>query len=256
THFKGAIFEEKSHAESGRLNPAETWLFYALQNGFPFWAASASGGKVLTDRRLSLYAAWFENRFRQFPVIRNYSLSVGGLAIAGLESVSAESLLAKPECRAEINQTLEAASFQNEKNFFGPEETQKRAECYRNAVSSLVCGLEEIQNTAEKGLKTAEQALKYDYYRLKQNPSQQDRIISSLDAISKSIAESEVKEVAGFLFSPAEAEKAAGGGVAGATVTNGTERDPFRAYLESSADLYRSLADATEYVKKLLVVSS
>jgi hypothetical protein len=246
THFKGAAFEEKSHAESGLLNPAETWLFRTLQNGLPFWAATASGGKVLTDRRLSLYAAWFENRFRQFPVIRNYSFSAGGLNIVGLESATAGSLLAKPDRRAEINHALEAASFQIENNFFSHEETQKRVECYRNAVSSLVCGLEHIKNAAEKGLKTAEQALKYDYYRLKQNPSQQNRIISSLDAISKSIAESEVKEVAGFLFPPAEAEKSS------VADTDGTEHDPFRAYLESSAGLYRSLAESAQYVKEAI----
>jgi hypothetical protein len=73
THFKGALFEEKALAESSRLNPTETWLVHALRDGIPFKAAARNGGQVLTDRRLSLYAAWFENRFSQFAGIKHYS---------------------------------------------------------------------------------------------------------------------------------------------------------------------------------------
>ena len=102
THFKGALFEDKALAESNRLNPAETWLVKALRDGIPFSAPSISGGQVLTDRRLSLYAAWFESNFRQNPGIRNYSLSSDGLAIAGLEPSGTESLLALPDRRCEI----------------------------------------------------------------------------------------------------------------------------------------------------------
>ncbi|GHU86294.1 hypothetical protein FACS189473_5530 [Spirochaetia bacterium] len=96
THFKGALFENRALAESGRLDPAETRSVRALRDGLPFSAPSAEGGTVLTDRRLSLYAAWFENRFRLYPNLRNYSFSAGGLAIPGLIPAKPEDLLALP----------------------------------------------------------------------------------------------------------------------------------------------------------------
>jgi hypothetical protein len=137
THYRGALFEEKVLAESGRLRPVETWLVHALRDGIPFTAAALSGGEVLTDRRLSLYAAWFENNFRQHPFIRNYSLSPGGLAISGLEPAEPAAFLALPERRAEIDSRLEAACSRVEAGFFEPEETRRRHERYARAVAEL-----------------------------------------------------------------------------------------------------------------------
>ncbi|MCL2374654.1 MAG: DUF115 domain-containing protein, partial [Treponema sp.] len=56
THFRGAVFEERSHAESMRFGTGETWNFRALRDGQPFQAKRQGGGEVLTDKRLSLYA--------------------------------------------------------------------------------------------------------------------------------------------------------------------------------------------------------
>ncbi|MDR2476930.1 MAG: DUF115 domain-containing protein [Treponema sp.] len=229
THFKGALFEEKSHAESGRLRPAETWLVHALRDGLPFPAPANSGGQVLTDRRLSLYAAWFENRFRQFPAVHNYSLSAGGLAIAGLEPAETKALLALPDRRAEIDRRLTAASTRIEADFFAPEETRRRAWRYAGALESLLRGLCTIKAAAEKGAAIAEQALRRD-----PPPAEQNRILAALDEITRAITESEVKEVAGFLFPAGEVTDTAGG-------------DPFRAYLKNAARLYRSLAETAGF---------
>jgi len=230
THFRGALFEDRSNAESCRLRPAETWLVRALRDGLPFLAPSASGGQVLTDRRLSLYAAWFENRFRQHPQVRNYSIFSSGLAIAGLEPTGTENLLALPDRRDEINALLEAAFSRIDADFFEPGEAQARAERYENAVSALTRGLESIKASAEKGAVIAEQALKRGL-----NSSEQNKILKSLDEITHSITNSEVKEAAGFLFPPAEAAE---------TDCETSGKDPFRAYLKSSIKLYRSLAEA------------
>jgi hypothetical protein len=236
THFRGALFEDRSLAESSRRNPAETWLVRALRDGLPFRAPASSGGQVLTDRRLSLYAAWFENRFRQFPNVRNYNLSGGGLAIAGLETAETESLLALPDRREEINRRLAAAFSRIETDFFEPEETRQRAQRYENAVSVLLRGLDRIKSAAEKGAGIAEQALKRN-----RAPAEKNSILTALDEITLLIAESEVKEVAGFLFPPS--------GVAEMTQSGGSSGsgDPFQAFLKSSISLYRSLAEAAEF---------
>jgi len=237
THFKGARFEEKALAESGRLNPIETWLLHALRGGIPFFAPSISGGQVLTDRRLSLYASWFENRFRQFPAIRNYSLSTGGLAIAGFEPAGTETLLALPERRAEINRRLETAFSRIEADFFEPEEARRRGERYENAVNALFSGLGQIRTACKKGRKTAEQALLREHLS-----AGREKTLAALDEVNRIITGSEVKEIAGFLFPP---EILAEMGKTGQSSSANAD-DAFHAYLKSSIRLYRSLEESAE----------
>jgi hypothetical protein len=226
THFKGALFEEKALSESTRLNPSETWLYNALRGGRPFNAPSISGGQVLTDRRLSLYAAWFENNFRNNPHIRNYSLSGAGLAITGLEPADADALLALPERRDEIDRRLETAFSRIEAGFFNTEETSQRHDRYEKAVTDLRSGLEKIKAACKKGETIAAKALRHD-----PGPGR-DKTLAALDEINRFITGSEVKEIAGFLF-PADVDE-----------TGGQTGDSFRNYLTSSVRLYRSLAEA------------
>jgi len=232
THFRGAVFEDRSNAASNRFNPAETWVVRALRDGYPFKAPSAAGGQVLTDRRLSLYAAWFENRFRQHGETRNYGVFQEGLAIAGIQPASAETLLSLPERRNEIDKKLQAVFSQIDGDFNNPEEKQKRAGRYAKAVSALIGGLEEVRNAAQKGAEITMNALKS-----KQDSGKQNKILKELDEIMRRITDSEVKEVAGFLF-PSENKSAQDAGA---------EKDSFRAYLESSNKLFSSLAQTVEF---------
>jgi hypothetical protein len=270
THFKGARFEEKALAESGRLNPAETWLIHALRDGIPFKAPALSGGEVLTDRRLSLYAAWFETRFRNYPGIRNYSIigsgekwstegtspawkagvigvgseggSVvgGGLAITGLEPVGAEALLALPERRDEIDKRLEAVSSRIEADFFEPEEVRRRGERYEAATKALFSGLQLIQEACKKGIKIAEQALC-------SKPDQagtdidREKTLAALDEVNRSITGSEVREIAEFLL-PTEAS------ATDIRAQPGNTEATFRSYLESTIRLYQSLANSANFI--------
>ncbi|MDR1239980.1 MAG: DUF115 domain-containing protein [Treponema sp.] len=244
THFRGALFEDRSHAESGRRFPAETWALRTLRDGQPF-RAPASGRKpetadgpagtenqVFTDRRLSLYAAWFEARFRQFPEVRNYRLFPGGLAIRGLEDGSPEALLSLPARRTEIDRRLEEEAARLEGEFFALEAGRRRAERYDQARRALLEGLDRIKAAAEQGAVTAEQALNRPL-----PPPERGKVLAALDKTLRAVTESEVKDVAGFLFPPPE--KGSGG--------PGGGDDSFRAYLKSSVKLYRSLAKAAEY---------
>ncbi|MCL2762590.1 MAG: DUF115 domain-containing protein [Treponema sp.] len=239
THFRGAQFEEKALAESGHLYPAETWLVHALRDGNPFYApalSDPSAARVLTDRRLSLYATWFESRFRQFPAIRNYSLSPGGLAIEGLEPAETQALLALPERRAEIDQRLQAASSRITAEFFEQTATRQRSDRYQNAVAALVSGLEQIKETCKKGIAIAERALSP-----KTTPAEQETTLAELDTINRSITGSEVKEIASFLF-PA-------GTVAAPPKDKNTT---FHHYVTSSIQLYQSLVEAQEFTRKFM----
>jgi hypothetical protein len=238
THFRGARFEERSNSESSRFSPVEKWVVRALRDGIPFKARSASGGQVLTDRRLSLYAAWFENQFSRHPETRNLALFQNGLAIAGLHSAKAEDLLALPPRREEIDRRIEEAFSKIENEFRNPHEADERAQRYEKAVSGLKRGLENIKAAAESGASIARQALMRSV-----SPEQQKKILKDLDAVTRRITESEVKEVAGFLFPPAEDEKK---NVSADSRASPDSRDPFRVYLKSSLEFFSSLAEAAD----------
>ncbi|MDR3138968.1 MAG: DUF115 domain-containing protein, partial [Treponema sp.] len=234
THFKGALFEERALAESLRLNPVETWSVRALRDGRPFQAPSAGGGRVLTDQRLSLYAAWFENRFRQFPRLPNYRLSAEGIALSGTGISSPQALLDLPIRRQEINRALKEAFARIDGDFYAPEAIKAREERYRAVLESLLGGLKTIRALAEDGARAAERA----WEELKSAPrdpggTKTEKILKKLDKVNHAIETSEIKDVAGFLFPPA-------GDLQKQLTLPGEES--LRGHLEFSARFYRALA--------------
>ncbi|MDR0378174.1 MAG: DUF115 domain-containing protein [Spirochaetaceae bacterium] len=237
THFRGALFETRSLAASTRFTPVETLSARALRDGLPFRAPASGGGEVLTDRRLSLYAAWFENRFSLSPGLSNYSLSPGGLAIPGLTPAAPEDLLALPPRRDEIRRILEAAFTRLERDFGGLELQAARSARYDAARSSLRAGLERIQAAAREAAVLAENARN----RMREDgwtAGDLQETLGRLDEANRIITESDVKDVAGFLFPPiAELEQ---------NLTAPVSDLPGR-HLELSARLYRALAEAAAY---------
>jgi len=254
THYRGAQFEEKALAETRRLKPSETWLAGAMRDGIPCIRPALGGGQVRSDSRLSLYAAWFENCFRQYPEIENFSLSNEGLAINGLVVTGTDTFFSLPDRRAEIDARLEAACSGIEADFFDAQETLRRGQRYENAAAALRSSLEKVKTACEEGEKIARRALRQEGPILRgclsPGKEEQEKILAALDSINRLISSSEAKEIAGFLFppvAPSQAEelsyeKTVPGGLSGKT-------DAFRNYLESLAALYHSLAEAADAVK-------
>ena len=112
THYKGALFDSRIHSGASRFCPAETRSAEALRSGGPYKAASAAaasaggGNPVLTDRRLGLYAAWFETAVRRAPEVPAFRLSAQGLFIKGILPRRPEDLLLLPEIKPEIDRVL------------------------------------------------------------------------------------------------------------------------------------------------------
>jgi len=236
THYRGAQFEEKALSESWRLWPPESWLARAMRDGIPCTGHALGGGTVPSDRRLSIYAAWFENCFSQYPEIKNFSLSDGGLAIAGLEAVDSDALLALPDRRKEIEERLEAVCSGIEADFFEPQEAKQRSQRYENALASLRSSLAQIKTSCEKGERIASQAL-----RKKAGPGEQEKILASLDTITRQIISSEVKEIAGFLFPRYDS---------GETARKEPDvKEAFIDHMESLVKLYRSLMEAAQTIE-------
>ncbi|WP_280143091.1 6-hydroxymethylpterin diphosphokinase MptE-like protein [Treponema pallidum] len=123
THFRGALFEERAHLQSGRVAPAETTSFCALHS-LPLYPVPAASdphpGKnspasptgenkeqtVLTDARFSLYAVWLEAHLARYTHIKTYALEPAGRRVAGITPLRFSQLVtllnrsaAVPHCR-------------------------------------------------------------------------------------------------------------------------------------------------------------
>jgi hypothetical protein len=243
THFKGALFEERALTEGNRFIPPETLSVRALRDGQPVWAAAAGGGTVLTDRRLSLYSAWFENRFRRYPGVRNRSFSPGGLAVSGMDLADPGELLALPPRREEITRVLGEVFAEIAGDFYSPARGDERARAYREARKALLEGLGEIKKLAETGEHTAARAFR----ELRGKKTAVDKILAELDEINRRISSSTVKDVAGFLFPlPSELE----------SHVESPPSEPLVRYLELSSKLYRSLVEAAGYHLSILCAFS
>jgi hypothetical protein len=217
------------------------WNFRVLRDGHSFYAKRHGGGTVLTDKRLSLYASWFEDRFSRFSEVKNFSLEAEGLAINRLESATIDEILALPHRREEINRLLGEIYEATAMDFHG-EKAQSRSAQYENARKALINGLGSIKNIAEDAAESAETASRRSRQgRLSEE--EHNRAVKKLDSATKAIAESVVKEIAGFLLpEPAEWK---------AEIAELTA-DPIARHIEFSARFFRSLAEAAGYNLRIL----
>ena len=97
THIKGSTFEQKAHSSSSRLVTGESKALPAYFGGNLTEGKNYLGQKVKTDSRMKMFAWWFESRFAQCPEIKNYTLSLEGLCIPGVQLSSLEELLREPD---------------------------------------------------------------------------------------------------------------------------------------------------------------
>jgi len=238
THFKGAVFEERALSEGDRLNPAETRSFRALRDGRPYPAPAADGSTVLTDRRLSLYAAWFAHRFRQLGTAAPRSLSGQGLALDGFAVAPLEELLALPQRRPHIVEVLATAAAAIRQAHDEMEAVRSRETRFDEAIAELLRALAAMASIAAEAEKTATNALETGGEETDRN-----QVLAALDRAHEAITANIAKDVAGFLLPPL--------GELEARLSIDT-RDPFGRHLELSALLYGALAGAAEYNLKVL----
>ena len=233
THFCGALFEDRSLSQSHRFNPCETWSFHALNDAQPFAAPDGLGGMVKTDKRLSLYASWFANRFTNYPNVKNFSFSGGGLAIAGLEVSSIEEFLRLPERRLEVDALLEKAFSEIDTGFFDTAAVKKRSDKYENAHAALTGGLKTLENIASEAGSLAKTASE-NSRRGTLSPEEKQKTLKKLDESLAALEKCEVREAAAFLFPE----------IPGA---DSISEDTFVTLMEYSALFYQALAETVSY---------
>ncbi|MDR2796629.1 MAG: DUF115 domain-containing protein [Spirochaetaceae bacterium] len=189
THYKGALFEERALAEAGRFTPAETRSFHALRDGAPFFAAAADGAPVLTDKRLNLYASWFENRLKSPGNCDSLRLSGEGLAIKGMKTACIEDVLALPPCRALISDRIEQVLSEILQKWNSKTQRNTREARYKVARAALTGGLAAALDTARSVMPDIA-ALKHSGNR--------EAALKRINAAKNALLKSDVKSIAGF----------------------------------------------------------
>ena len=184
THFKGSTFEERAHRQSSKLNPAETDSFNALYGAFPYEVNNYEGGKVLTDKRMALYAWWFESKCLEFLDVKTYTLSPKGVNIPGVVLASIKELLQLPDISAKKTNVLNKPSstdFNQQKILF------------EKALNNAKDELYQIMKNAKKAQYICKEALANP----KSNPISINKKLKEIDS---EILRNQAAELASLVF--------------------------------------------------------
>lgn len=189
THFKGSIFEERCHSQSNRLYTVETQNTSFLNSTTVTKVKDYDGKMLLSDKRMGLYAWWFESRCAAYPQIHTYSLTKESTAIPGIEAATIESFLQET-----------AHSHNRKKEFLSiPRNNQsgKREALLHQALHELEIDLKKLYTTVEAALEICSKT----YFETQEYA----KAVSELEEKNKEIKNSRVAEISNLLF-PSEEE--------------------------------------------------
>jgi hypothetical protein len=227
THFTGSIFEERTHVASLRLAPAETAGYHALYGAGPYPVSDYAGNPVLTDKRLILYAWWFESRLAAHPANQTATLTPEGVRIPGFKVASVDALASGPETRGAIDARIAEALSRAE----APDPNRFHA-----AVRELTDALAGIARLATEGIQECDAWRKAA--RDRGGNADPRELLAKLDRIDRAIAGHPAKEVAAMVFQAAS----------GATDGAPGDEDPIAA----SRRLYRLIIEAAEKNSRMI----
>ncbi|UTC46971.1 motility associated factor glycosyltransferase family protein [Treponema vincentii] len=197
THFAGSTFEEAAHTRSTRLAPAEQANFNSLYSAFPSLHKDYAGGTVLTDRRMLLYAWWFESALAKYPEVKTFNLMPHGVFIPGMPACSAEDfagLTAGGLPRTAIEERLQTIVHNAYSQAFldgcGARERQLAA-----SVNAMTEGAAALAAQAEKA-----EALCRRLAECSSGSAEQAALITQLNKIDEEIKNGFAKDLVAVLF--------------------------------------------------------
>lgn len=240
THFTGSIFEDRTHTVSGRLSPSETAGYLALYGAAPYPVPDYRGSTVLTDKRLILYAWWFESRLAAYPEHRTATLTPEGVRIPGFHVASTDEIITMPDIRKEIDARLAAVTAQTDAKRSPPAAKEKN-ERFDAALASLKGALEEMRSLAMKGMELC------DSFASASSGADSAKLLGELDRLDLEIVNHPAKEVAAMVFTAGTEVSAAAAHFAEKADSAGNARknDPNDS-IEASRALYRGILAAAD----------
>lgn len=195
THFTGSIFEERAHVASGRLSPAETAGYNALYGAGPFPVPDYRGSTVLTDKRLILYAWWFESRLAEHREHCTATLTPEGVRIPGFSVTTIEAIIAGPKIRPEIDRRLAEIVGETAAESAVPSAPPTaRKQAFDLALTELKNELSGIVNLANRAIALCDASSKPG------GQKNYGKTVAELERIDRKILESSAKEIAAMVF--------------------------------------------------------
>ncbi len=231
THARASLFEQRALAAGSRLRPAENALAAALFGADPTMVPDNSGGLIRSDKRMALYAWWFESRLARAESPPTWSLALRGRAIPGMPYAALDELLSLPPCRKEIERRLLKVVEDGTTTAQGAAEATARLAEGRRALLAAIAAVEEAART---GLAAAEEALTQLGHGGDPRPAL-DRL-NHADAL---VLGSNARDVVGFLLPPLEE-------------LLGRRAESLAESLEHSRAIYRSVVDSVHYHRAAL----
>jgi hypothetical protein len=235
THFTGSIFEDRTHTVSTRLAPAETAGYLALYGAGPYPVSDYRGGTVLTDKRLNLYAWWFESRLAQFPECRTATITSEGVKIPGFSVSSAEALIARECVRDALDRILDnrLGARSGSPDTSAAIDASGRAARFDEAFAELIRSLGELRDLARKG-----QSLCEAFIRASPRGDARKALLGRLNGLDRKILGHPAKEITAMVFSDSPGER------------QGSIEDSVRMYAGIEAAVMKNLGPLSEFAKE------
>ena len=216
THFAGSTFEEAVHTRSTRVASAEQANFNSLYSAFPSLHQDYAGGTVLTDRRMLLYAWWFESTLAKYPEVKTFNLMPHGVFIPGMPACSAEDFAGMTGGlpRAAINKRLETLVKSVYSQAF-LDSCGARKRLVAASVKTMTESAAGLAAQAEKAEALCHRLAKYSEEGTRKSGSsgngssarEQAALIAQLNTIDEKIKNGFAKDLVAVLFFNDEADK-------------------------------------------------
>ena len=216
THFAGSTFEEAVHTRSTRIASAEQANFHSLYSAFPSMHGDYAGNTVLTDRRMLLYAWWFESTLAKYPEIKTFNLMPHGVLIPGMPACTAENFtgliggLPRTAIDERLETLIKSAYSQAFLDGCGARERQ-----LAEAVKTMTAAAAELAAQAGKAEELCRRLAEYGEADARKtgnsgngsNPREQAALIAQLNKIDEKIKNGFAKDLIAVLFFNGETGK-------------------------------------------------
>ncbi|UTC74000.1 motility associated factor glycosyltransferase family protein [Treponema sp. OMZ 792] len=196
THFKGSRFEEDLNSFSNRFFPSETASHLSLYSASP-QLKEGYEGKVLSDKRMQMYAWWFESKIAEFPDVKTYNLLPRGLKIPNMPAINMEDFLIKAKA-SPLSKKIKIDKMKALINLTSKKEDSRTSASLSSALKELSSDLERTMNLAKEGMDICRNILD----SLQAGKPLEDSVISksmeSLNLIDEKIKTDKTNTIIGF----------------------------------------------------------
>jgi len=197
THIRGSQFEERAHRTSNHTHTAETDGVASLLGAAPSMAKDYNGNPILTDKRMSLFAWWFESNCERAlkDGQQTFTLTAQSLAIPNIAISSAKELLDRVSGKKEDfirakRQFFEQAEINSAR--IKNEEESKGCPSFENVLAEFRESLLNLLSLSKKGLNLCQTAI--------QNRTKAAEVNAKLSEIDSQILNSAGKDAAALVF--------------------------------------------------------